>query len=104
MTLLVTVFAAITATIVWYLCDSRRELKLGFLSLMFWGASLMWFVDAFFEYAEQGAQYFTPAGSDMLNAFFLGLCVVALGCIIWLISLLVSDPRGVVRNVIKNSK
>ncbi len=101
MTLLTSVLAAITATIVWYFCDRRRELKIGFLSLMFWGASLMWFVDAIFEYAELGADYFVPAGSDMLNDFFLGLSVVALGMIIWLVSLLFSDPLGVVRKSLK---
>lgn len=70
MTLLVSVFAAIISTIVWYLCDRREQLKLGFMALMFWGASLMWFVDAVFEYMELGAEYFTPKAADMLNDFF----------------------------------
>ena len=101
MTLLITVFAAVASTLVWYFSENRAELKLGFLTLMFWGASLMWFVDAIFEYAELGADYFTPAGSDMLNDFFLGLSVVALGLMIWLASLLISDPRGVLKRALK---
>ena len=51
MTLLITVFAAIICTIFWY----RRTddtMKLGIPCLMFWGASIMWLVDAIFEYAE----------------------------------------------------
>ena len=104
MTLLITVFAAIAATIVWYFCEHRREWNLGFLSLMFWGASLMWFVDAIFEYAELGAQYFTPEPAEMLNDLFLGLSVVALGLIIWLIILLISDPKGVVRDTLFRKK
>ena len=56
----------------------------------------MWFVDAIFEYAELRAAYFTPDAGDMLNDFFLGLSVAALGLIIWLGILLVRDPDGVV--------
>ena len=102
MTLLTTVFAAIITTIIWYNKDNRKELKLGVLNLMYWGASIMWFVDAIFEYAELKADYFTPAAADMLNDFFLGLSVVALGMIIWLVILLISDPKGVVKKTIFN--
>ena len=104
MTLLITVFAAVAATLVWYFSEKRSERKLGVLTLMFWGASLMWFVDAIFEYAELGAEYFTPAGSDMLNDFFLGLSVIALGLTIWLVSLLISDPGGVFSKALKKQK
>ena len=33
----------------------------------------------------------------MLNDTFLGLSVVALGLIIWLVILLIKDPKGVVK-------
>ena len=104
MTLLITVFAAIAATLVWYFNTRRRELKLGALALMFWGVSLMWLVDAVFEYAELGAEFFSPAAADMLNDSYLGLCVVALGLTIWLGMLLFSDPKGVIRNALTNRK
>ena len=97
MTLLVTVFAAVIATVVWYKTVQKSDMKLGVLCLMYWGASLMWLVDAIFEYAELKADYFTPAPADMLNDLFLGLSVVALGLVIWLIVLLVKDPKGVVK-------
>ena len=64
---------------------------------MFWGASLMWLGDAIFEYAELQEEYFSPAAEDMLNDAFLGLSVVALGLILWLIILLIKDPKGVVK-------
>lgn len=102
MTLLITVFAAIITTIIWYNNENRKELRLGTLSLMYWGASIMWFVDAIFEYAELKAEYFTPAPVDMLNDLFLGLSVVALGMLIWLVILLIKDPKGVVRKTISN--
>ena len=49
MTLLITVFAAVITTIVWYSNEKARELKIGTLMLTYWGASLMWLVDAVTE-------------------------------------------------------
>jgi predicted secreted protein len=100
MTLLTTVFAAIICTVIWYKKEEARTLKVGTLCLMYWGASLMWFIDAIFEYAELGAESFVPAPLDMLNDFYLGLSVVALGLIIWLVILFVRDPKGVVKSVL----
>ena len=102
MTLLIAVFAAITSTIIWYVgAPKSRKLYVGVLTLMYWGASIMWLADAIMEYKELGAKYFTPAAKDMLNDSFLGLSVVALGLIIWLIILLIKDPKGVIRKVVK---
>ena len=96
MTLLITVFAAVTATAVWY---KRKDdsMQTGVLCFLYWGAAIMWLVDAVFEYAELGAEYFEPSAADMLNDAFLGLSVVALGLVIWLVRLLVTDPKGTVR-------
>jgi len=96
MTLLITVFAAVVATVKWY---TRKDdsMKLGTLCFLFWGASIMWFVDAIFEYAELHEEYFTPALEDLINDSFLGLSVVALALVIWVVRLLVSDPKGVVK-------
>ena len=103
MTLLITVFAAVTATVIWYNRKDDR-MKLGTLCFLFWGASLMWLVDAIFEYAELKAEYFTPALKDMVNDAFLGLSVVALGLVIWLVRLLISDPKGSVRAALKKQR
>jgi hypothetical protein len=97
MTLLITVFAAITTTIIWYKKASDDKMMLGILPLMFWGASLMWMIDAVFEFVEDPKGFFAPAGADMINDAFLGFSVVALGLIIWLVVLLIKDPQGVVR-------
>ncbi len=104
MTLLVTVFAAVITTVVWYATAGKNEMRLGTLCLMYWGASLMWLVDAVFEYAELGAEYFTPAPKDMLNDLFLGLSAVALGLVIWLVIVLIRDPKGIVRKAITEKK
>ena len=104
MTLLTSVFAAIICTVIWYKTAPKSEMKVGILCWMFWGASLMWLVDAIFEYAELGAAYFTPSPSDMLNDLFLGLSIVALGLIIWLVILLIKDPKGVIKNALFKKK
>ena len=100
MTLLLTVFAAVITTAIWYK-KSDEKMLLGPLCWMFWGASLMWLVDAIFEYAELKAAYFTPAPEDMLNDAFLGLSVIALALVIWVVILLIKDPRGAVRAKLK---
>jgi hypothetical protein len=97
MTLLTAVFAAVICTVIWYSSESARKLKVGALCWMFWGASLMWLADGIFEYIELREAYFTPAAEDMLNDLFLGLSVIALALVIWLVILLVKDPKGVVR-------
>jgi len=105
MTLLTTVFAAIICTVIWYKNAPNSEMKVGILCLTYWGASLMWLVDAVFGYAELKAEYFTPAPVDMLNDFYLGLSVVALGLIIWLAIVLIKDPKGIIRaSLLRKSK
>ena len=97
MTLLVAVFAAVISTFVWYKSETARQLKVGVLCWMFWGASLMWLGDAIFEYMDLQAEYFAPAPADMLNDLFLGLSVVALAMVIWIVILLVKDPKDVIK-------
>ena len=104
MTLLITVFAAIICTVVWYSLAPKDKMKTGTLSLIFWGASLMWFADFIAEYAEDKAACFTPAPADMLNDSFLGLAVVALGLVIWLVILLIKDPKGVIKEMLFRKK
>ena len=100
MTLLISVIAAVVSTAVWYKHAQDNRMMLGVLPWLFWGASIMWLVDAIFEFSELGAEYFTPAPADLLNDLFLGLSVVALGLVIWIVALLVRDPKGVVRNAL----
>ena len=100
MTLLTTLFAAIISTVIWYKQAPKDEMKVGILCWIFWGASLMWLVDSIFEYAEVGAEFFTPAPIEMLNDFYLGLSVIALALIIWLVNLLIKDPKGVLKEVL----
>ena len=104
MTLLIAVFAAVISTAVWYKKAPDNSMRLGVLCWIYWGASLMWLVDAIFEYAELRAAYFTPASEEMLNDAFLGLSVVALGLVVWVAILLIKDPKGAVRAALFKKK
>ena len=99
MTLLITVFSAILCTVLWYKKAPQDEMHVRVLCYLYWGASIMWFVDAIYEYAELGAAFFAPAPADLLNDLFLGLSVVALALIVWLVVLLIKDPRGVIKGM-----
>lgn len=104
MCLLVTVFAAVIATFNWYKSEENRVLKMGLLCWLFWGASLMWLVDAIVEYIELGAEYFAPAAEDMLNDLFLGLSVIALALVIWIVTVLIKDPKNTLKNTLLKKK
>ena len=88
---IITALAAIVATIVWYTNAPEDKYKLGTLSLIFWGATLMWLVDHVMAYLIEGGAFF----EINLDATLLGITVVLLGLIVWLIILLVSDPKKV---------
>ncbi|MGN0642455.1 MAG: hypothetical protein ACI4JJ_04855 [Huintestinicola sp.] len=104
MTLLITVFAAIISTVIWYTNEKARKLNVSLLCFMYWGASLMWLVDAFAEYGESGAEYFLPEAVDMINDGFLGFSAAAFGMVIWLVSVMVKDPSGVLKTALKSKK
>lgn len=104
MTLLLTLFAALAVTVIWYVNPNARRLHIGTLCLMYWGASLMWFVDAVVEYLEMMDEYFHPSYADMLNDSFLGLSVIALGLVIWMITVFIRDPDGVIHAALKSNK
>ena len=98
MTLLITMIAAVVVTAIWYTSEKARKLKISVLCYMFWGASLMWFVDAIAEYIELRAAYFTPALEDMINDTFLGLSVIAFSLVAWIVIVLIKDPGNVIAN------
>jgi hypothetical protein len=116
MTLLITVFAAIASTFLWYKYDKRKEYALSALLYMFWGATLMWLIDAIVSFAKEGSAFFMPlAGAtveetvinqqeffyNQMNDLYLGIAVIALALIIWVIILLIKDPKHLYRKEAK---
>lgn len=97
MWLILTALAAIIMTVIWYVKAPEDKYKLGLLSLIFWGATLMWLVDHVMAYLTEGGEFF----EINLDATLLGVAVIILALFIWVIVLLVSDPKGVLKRVLK---
>ncbi len=97
MWLLATALAALVVSALWYVDAPRDRYKLGFLSLIYWGATLMWLVDHVIAYAQEGGPFFEVSA----DATALGLAVLALGLFVWLVRLLAADPKRVLRAVLK---
>ena len=104
MCLILTTFAAVISTALWYASAVLRDMKVSVLCWLFWGSAIMWFVDLCFEYAEEGAKVFEPAFADVLNDSLLGLAVIALALVIWTAVFLVTDPKGIVRSALLKKK
>jgi len=86
MTLIITAIAAIIATAIRF---GKPELgdrhSIGFLSLVYWGASLMWCVDGFSELAG-GAPFIELSEQEAVaDDALLGACVVVLGLAAWFV-------------------
>ena len=73
----------------------------GMVESIYWKPTIMWIVDAVTEYLQEGAAYFQPAAKDMLNDTFLGVSVVVFGLVIWIVMILVQDPKGILRKKIQ---
>ena len=97
MWLIITALAAVITTAIWYVKAPEGKYKLGLLSLIFWGATLMWFVDHVMGYLMEGGEFFEVN----LDATILGLAVVIVALIIWEIALLGDDPKGVLKRIKK---
>ncbi len=96
MYLILTTIAAIASTIVWYAKLPDNRYRLGFLSLIYWGAAVMWSVDSILTYVQEGGPFFDTS----FSAFVLGIVVVTAGLIIWLAALLAADPKKVLRKTL----
>jgi len=94
MWLLVTALAAVLVTALWYLSAPIDRYKLGFLSLVYWGATLMWLVDHVMAYVQEGGSFFEIDAS----ATGLGVSVLILGLVVWLIRLVIADPGRILRS------
>ncbi|MGI6221481.1 MAG: hypothetical protein ACOYIP_06415 [Coriobacteriales bacterium] len=94
MTLIISVCAAIVATIAWKMSPSRSRIKVGTLALFYWGASLMWCVDGFAGLI--GGEGFIELSDKaaMLDDAALGALVVVVGLAAWAVYLLVTKARA----------
>jgi peptidoglycan biosynthesis protein MviN/MurJ (putative lipid II flippase) len=96
MWLLMTALAAVITTAIWYTRAPEDKYKLGLLSLIFWGATLMWLVDHVLAYLTEGGEFL----EINLDASLLGISVIILAVLVWEIVLLVKDPKGVIKKAL----
>ncbi len=95
MWLITTLVAALMATLMWYLLKKRY--KLGLLSLMLWGATIMILVDHLSSY--EGGQFLeTETDGLVQNGTFLGILMLIPVFIIWLIALLIPKFKNRFKN------
>ena len=97
MFLIMTALAAVIATSIWYINTPEDKYKVGMLSLFLWGATLMWLIDHVMAYLMEGGEFFELN----LDATMLGLCVIVLALIVWVLILVISDPKGTLKKVLK---
>jgi len=97
MFLIMTALAAVIATAIWYINTPEDKYKVGMLSLFLWGATLMWLIDHVMAYLMEGGEFFELN----LDATMLGLCVIVLALIVWVLILVISDPKGTLKKVLK---
>jgi hypothetical protein len=57
----------------------------------------MWFVDHVMAYFIEGGNFF----EINLDATLLGLSVITLALLIWIVVLLITDPKRVIKRVLK---
>ena len=95
MWLITSAIVAVIATMLWYLKDDGRY-KLDVLSLIFWGTTIMVFVDHMMGYyndvivggEEVGFVEIAP------QAFMLSVLLVCIGIGIWEAILIYKNPKG----------
>jgi len=99
MTLIISILAAVTCTIIWLLSDRAKEISVSSLCYMFWGASIMWFVDAIAEYTELRLNYFPSLLASAAEDAFLGLMIIVLALVIWMVILFIKriDKRHLMK-------
>jgi ABC-type transport system involved in multi-copper enzyme maturation permease subunit len=88
--LITTLIAAIVVTVIWYV--KPKIYKLDILSLMLWGTSIMILVDHILGY--EGGEFIELETNGLItNGALLGIVMLMPVLIIWLVILIISQPK-----------
>lgn len=91
MWLVTTLFSALVSTALWAITPKRA--KLGFLSLMLWGLTVMISIDHVLGY--EGGPFFEMETDGMIsNGVVLGILMLVPVLIIWGIALFIEKVKG----------
>jgi len=91
MWLITTLISALIATLLWYIL--KKKYKLGFLSLMLWGAAIMILVDHLLGY--EGGQFLELETAGLVRSgILLGILMLIPVFIIWLAALFIPKLKN----------
>jgi hypothetical protein len=92
MWLIVLAFAATIATAIWYTQAENDKYLLKYLSLIFWGTTIMVLVDHVVPFIMEGGGEFFEVSTE---ATVLSGIMVVVGLAVWEGALLLKDPKRV---------
>jgi peptidoglycan biosynthesis protein MviN/MurJ (putative lipid II flippase) len=90
MWLVILAFAAAIVTPIWYSKAEEDKYMLKLLCLILWGATIMVLVDHVMGFLMEGGEFFELTA----EATVLGFVMLTAALIIWEITLLLKDPKG----------
>lgn len=93
MWLIILAFAASIATAIWYTQAENDKYLLKFLSLIFWGTTIMVLVDHVVPFIMEGGGEFFEVSTE---AMVLSGVMLIVGFAVWEGALLLKDPKGVI--------
>ncbi len=90
MWLITTFIAALAATLLWFLLNKKH--KLGFLSLMLWGAAIMILADHILGY--EGGKFLEMETDGIIKSgVWLGIAMLIPVFLMWFIAILISKSK-----------
>jgi Na+-driven multidrug efflux pump len=96
MWLLVLGYTAVITTVLWYVYRARGEdLCLNYLSIILWGATVMFFIDSLYSYLN-GEEFIEIS----VDAAVLGFSLLLVALVVWLFILFLKDPKRVFRKAL----
>jgi hypothetical protein len=93
MWLIILAIAATVATAIWYTQAENDKYLLKYLSLIFWGTTIMVLVDHVVPFIMEGGGEFFDVS---IEATVLSGLMVVVGLAVWEGALLIKDPKGVI--------
>jgi hypothetical protein len=93
MWLIVLAFAATIATAIWYTQAENDKYLLKYLSLIFWGTTIMVLVDHVVPFIMEGGGEFFEVSTE---ATVLSGIMLVVGLAVWEGALLLKDPKRVI--------
>ncbi len=90
MWLIILAMAAVLSSAIWYSKAENDVYMFKLLSLIFWGATIMAFIDRLMGYLMEGSEFIEMS----VEATVLGFILLLSALTVWEIILFIKDPKG----------